>query len=126
VILMLDETIITETPPLYSAYGRIGSQIKVPISGNRQKRILHGVINIFSGGIALFITEVWNSQTHMLFLKIIRKTWRGWNIIVFEDKGTPHTAKESLKYRRVSECFSDFTLYSNYALNISRLLVCVK
>lgn len=46
---MLDEVIITETPPLYSCYCRIGQQCRVPITGNRQKRILHGVINIKSG-----------------------------------------------------------------------------
>jgi len=45
VILMLDETIITETPPLYSCYGRRGDQVRVPITGSRAKRILHGVIN---------------------------------------------------------------------------------
>ena len=39
---MLDETIITETPPLYACYGHIGEQVRVPITGNRAKRILHG------------------------------------------------------------------------------------
>jgi hypothetical protein len=29
---MLDATIITDTPPLYSCYGRIGQQGRVPIS----------------------------------------------------------------------------------------------
>ena len=32
---MLDETIITETPPLYSCYGHVGEQVRVPITGNR-------------------------------------------------------------------------------------------
>jgi hypothetical protein len=32
--LMFDETIITETPPLYSAYGYAGEQLRVP-TGNR-------------------------------------------------------------------------------------------
>ncbi len=39
ILLMLDETIITETPPLYSCYGRIGQQVSVPISGSHQRRI---------------------------------------------------------------------------------------
>jgi hypothetical protein len=39
---MLDETILTETPPLYSCYGHVGEQVRVPITGNRSKRILHG------------------------------------------------------------------------------------
>ena len=43
---MLDETIVTETPPLYSCYGHIGEQVRVPITGNRAKRILHGAINV--------------------------------------------------------------------------------
>ena len=44
VLLMLDETIITETPPLYARYGKVGQQAELPITGNRAKRILHGVL----------------------------------------------------------------------------------
>lgn len=46
---MLDETIITETPPLYNAYGHVGEQVRVPITGNRTKRIPHGAMNLRSG-----------------------------------------------------------------------------
>ena len=63
-ILMLDETIICETPPLYSCYGRIGKQVWVPITGN---------------------------------LSMIQSHWRGWNIVLFEDRGSPHTAEASLE-----------------------------
>ena len=52
-ILTLDETIVTETPPLYNCYGRIGEQVRVPISGSHAKRVLHGAINIRSGDLAL-------------------------------------------------------------------------
>ncbi len=92
---MLDEVIITETPPLYSCYCRIGQQCRVPITGNRQKRILHGVINIGSGDCLLLITKLWDEVTHQYFLQMIRAHWRGWHIILFEDRGTPHTAEES-------------------------------
>ena len=95
VILMLDETIICETPPLSSCYCRIGQQCSVPVTGNRQKRILHGVINIQSGDVLLLITKVWDEVTHQYFLELIRSHWRGWRIILFEDRGTPHTAEES-------------------------------
>ena len=57
VLLMLDETIITETPPLYSCYGHIGEQVRVPITGNRSKRILHGAINVKTGDVSLLITK---------------------------------------------------------------------
>jgi len=92
---MLDETIICETPPLYSCYGRIGQQVRVPITGNRAKRILHGVMNIRSGDVLLLITDEWVQETHQYFLSMIRSHWRGWHIILFEDRGSPHMAEDS-------------------------------
>ncbi len=93
---MLDETILTETPPLYSCYGRIGEQVRVPITGNRAKRILHGVLNVWSGDILLLITDAWVQETHQFFLSMIRSHWRGWHIVLFEDRGSPHIAEDSL------------------------------
>jgi transposase len=92
---MLDETIITETPPLYCCYCRRGQQASVPITGNRQKRILHGCLNVTSGDALLLITREWVAETHQAFLRMIRAHWRGWRIVLFEDRGTPHTAEES-------------------------------
>jgi transposase len=97
VILMLDETIITETPPLYACYGHIGEQVCVPITGNHARRILHGVLNVQNGEVLLLITEEWVQETHQAFLIMIRSHWRGWNIVLFEDRGSPHTAGESLR-----------------------------
>ncbi|HEY5868986.1 MAG TPA: transposase [Candidatus Tectomicrobia bacterium] len=94
---MLDETIICETPPLYSCYGRRGQQVCVPITGNRTKRILHGVINLASGAVLLLITNEWVQETHQYFLSMIRAHWRGWHIVLFEDRGSPHTAEDSLE-----------------------------
>jgi hypothetical protein len=95
VLLMLDETIITETPPLYSCYGHIGEQVRVPITGNRAKRILHGAINVRSGDVGLLITEEWTKGTHQGSLSMIRARWRGWNIVLFEDRASQHTAPDS-------------------------------
>jgi hypothetical protein len=96
VMLMLDETIITETPPLYCAYGRIGQQVGVPITGTRAKRIIHGALNILTGEVLLLITDMWDETTHQYFLAGVRLHWSGWHIILFEDRGSPHTAEESL------------------------------
>ncbi|HND20972.1 MAG TPA: transposase [Acidobacteriota bacterium] len=94
---MLDEVIITETPPLTSCYHRRGHPRWTPISGNRAKRIIHGVINIKTGEMELLITSDWVQETHQAFLHLIDVHWRGWNIIVFQDRGSPHTAEESLR-----------------------------
>jgi transposase len=98
VVLMLDETIITETPPLYSCYGHIGGQVRVPITGNRSKRILHGAINIKTGDISLLITKEWTKPEHQGFLSMIRSHWRGWDIVLFEDRAGQHTSPESLEW----------------------------
>jgi hypothetical protein len=93
---MLDETIITETPPLYSCYGRIGQQVSVPISGSHQRRILHGAINVATGDVELLVTPEWKQREHQHFLNMIRAHWRGWNIVLFEDRAGQHTAPGSL------------------------------
>jgi transposase len=95
VLLMLDETIITETPPLYSVYGYAGDQVRVPITGNRRKRILHGAINVGTGDIQLLITQVWDLVTHQAFVSMIRAHWRGWHIVLFEDRASQHTSPDS-------------------------------
>jgi transposase len=95
ILLMLDETIVTETPPLYSAYGHIGAQVRVPITGNRAKRILHGAINVKSGDVALLITEEWVNETHQAFLAMIRAHWRGWNPVLIEDRASQHKSPSS-------------------------------
>src|SRR3954454_12231887 len=89
-----DETIITETPPLYSCYGHIGEQVRVPITGNRSKRILHGAINVNSGDVSLLITKEWVNETHQAFLSMIRSHWRGWNVVLFEDRASQHKSPE--------------------------------
>jgi len=96
VALMLDETIITETPPLTYCYSRIGQQCCVPISGSHAHRIVHGVINVWSGEVLLLISTVWDQFTHQAFLQLIRTHWRGWRIVLFEDRGSPHTAAASV------------------------------
>ena len=35
------------------------------------------------------------AETHQAFLKLIRLHWRGWRLVLFQDRGTPHTAEES-------------------------------
>ncbi len=72
----------------------------MPITGNRQKRILHGCLNVTSGDALLLITREWVQETHQAFLHMIRSHWRGWRIVLFEDRGTPHTAGESRELAR--------------------------
>jgi transposase len=92
---MLDETIILETPPLYSCYGPIGRQVRIPITGSHAHRILHGAINITTGDVLLLVTAAWTQAEHQQFLNLIRAHWRGWQIVLFEDRASQHTCPRS-------------------------------
>lgn len=95
---MEDETIVTETPPLYNCYSRVGQQKCIPITGSHAKRIVHGALNIRSGDVTLLITKAWTAITHQDFLSVVRSHWRGWQIVLFEDRASPHTADDSQEY----------------------------
>ena len=94
-MLFIDETIITETPPLRAAWALQGHQAEVPITGNRAKRILYGALNPKSGDLLLGESLRWNQEEVQRFFLAIRSHWRGWHIVLFLDKGSPHTAGAS-------------------------------
>ena len=91
-----DETILTERPPLRAGWAKVGEQAKVAISGNRQKRVLYGVLNIKSGRLLTVIREKWDQEGFQQFLKKVRGYFRGWHIVMFVDRGTIHKAKLSV------------------------------
>jgi len=95
VLLALDETILTETPPLRAAWGRQGQQVSIPITGNRGRRVLYGALNLRSGKLELASSLHWAQEGFQAFLQHIRRRWRGWRIVLFLDRGSPHTARRS-------------------------------
>jgi hypothetical protein len=92
---MLDETFILETPPLRAGWAKVGVQAEVPITGNHARRVIHGALNIMAGHVELLITERWTAATHQAFWRQVRQAWRGWHMVLFADRGSPHTAKAS-------------------------------
>ena len=70
--------------------------MRSPISGSHAHRSVHGAINVWSGDLIWFINNVWDAVTQQVFLRLIRSHWRGWHIVLFEDRGQPHTAYDSL------------------------------
>jgi hypothetical protein len=95
VLLRLDETILRETPPLDCCDGRLGAQVRVPSTGNHAQRILHGAINVGTGDVAWLSTEGGTKETHQGFLSMVRSPGRGWDLVLFEDHASPHTAPDS-------------------------------
>jgi hypothetical protein len=88
----MDETILTERPPLRKTWARRGEQALVPITGNRDKRMMYGALNIKTGSMLLCDAETCNQDEFQVFLLMISEMWQGWHIVLFLDQGSPHTA----------------------------------
>jgi DDE superfamily endonuclease len=97
VILFTDATILTETPPLRARWAPKGVPVTVPIMGTRHKGVLYGALNVRTGAICLNRALKWNQESFQEHLRHLRSQWRGWRIVLFLDRGSPHTAKGSLK-----------------------------
>jgi len=96
VCLFIDSTIFNEVPPLRSMWAPIGQQAEVPILGqHRAKRILTGVLNIQTGSYFQYSSETYNQDIFQLILKLIRRRWRGWRLVLFLDKISAQRAERS-------------------------------
>jgi len=94
-VLFSDATILTETPPLRASWSPVGEQAEVPITGNRGKRVVFGALNPRTGAVWVDEADKWNQHTFQDHLRSIRRRWRGWNLVLFLDRGSPHTAGKS-------------------------------
>ena len=94
-MLFSDATILTETPPLRASWSRRGQPAEVAITGNRGRRVVYGAVNIGSGTLRLDVARRWDGASFREHLEAVRRTWRGWRIVLFLDRGSPHTARAS-------------------------------
>jgi hypothetical protein len=92
---MLEEPIITATPPLSACDGRTGGPLRGPLTGTHARRGLHGVLNLHTGERLVRITGEGVQETPQVFLTMIRSHGRGWHIVRFEDRGSPQLAAVS-------------------------------
>lgn len=95
VVLFSDATIVTETPPLRASWSPQGEPARIAVTGDRRNRTLYGTISVATGHRVVDEAPRWNGQTWREHLLRIRRTWRGWRIILFLDRGSPHTAGAS-------------------------------
>jgi len=67
----------------------------VPVTGNRAKTVLFGTLSLATGTLWLDEAAKWNQHTFQEHLRTLRSVWRGWNVVLFLDRGSPHTARAS-------------------------------
>jgi DDE superfamily endonuclease len=95
VVLFPDATILTETPPLRACWSPVGAQAVVPVTGNRGRRVLYGALSVATGSVLLSEARQWDQASFQDHLRAVRARWRGWRLVLFLDRGSPHTAKAS-------------------------------
>ena len=95
VLLASDATILTETPPLRASWSKVGEPARIEVSGNRRKAALYAALNIGTGRRCVDLATRWNGASFRDHLRHVRRVWRGWRIVLFVDRGSPHTAVAS-------------------------------
>jgi transposase len=73
----------------------VGQPAEVAVSGNRRKATLYTALNIATGHRCVDGASRWNGETFRAHLRHLRRQWRGWRIVLFLDRGSPHTARDS-------------------------------
>ncbi len=94
-ILATDASLITETPPLRASWSKVGDPAAISITGNRGKAVFFAALNIATGTRCVDVAPQWNGDSFRDHLAHLRGQWRGWNIVLFLDRGSPHTAAAS-------------------------------
>jgi transposase len=95
VYLFEDESDVLLFPPLRAAWQRRGHRKEVMISGRNAKRVIFGVINIHTGHRLLLEREKQRADDFQTFLRLIRRKYRGWRVVLLLDGDRSHDAKRS-------------------------------
>jgi transposase len=78
----------------------IGEQAKVPITGEHDRCILTGVLNIKTGDYLQYASSEYKQAHFQEVLHLTRAHWRGWHIVLFLDKVSAQWALASRKRAR--------------------------
>jgi DDE superfamily endonuclease len=95
VVLFSDATSLTKRPSLRASRAPVGGQAEVPITGERDRAGPYGALSPATGALLLGGADVWDQRSFQDHLRNVRSRWRGWNIVLFLDRGSPHTARAS-------------------------------
>jgi hypothetical protein len=57
--------------------------------------VLYGALNVGTGAACLDRAGRWDQRSFQGHLRHGRSVWRGWRVVLFVDRGRPHTAKAS-------------------------------
>jgi hypothetical protein len=93
VVLFTGAATRTETPPLRACRSPVGQRAEVPVPGDRGERVVFGALDPATGAGWPGEAPRWNQHTFQDHLRNIRAVSRGWNVVLFLDRGGPRTAR---------------------------------
>ena len=100
-LLFTDWTLLRLFPPLRAMWAAIGTQAKVPITGQNAKRVLFGTINVRTAHRTAYIGCRVGTYDVQAFLLALRKAYRrAGTIWLLADRASGHTAAATLALAR--------------------------
>jgi hypothetical protein len=95
VVLLLDETLLRQFPPLRSAWAPRGEQAKVLITGENARRVLFGTLNPRTGHRVVLQRPSMRQEDFQTFLRLLRARYPGRPLYLLLDKASCHTAAKT-------------------------------
>lgn len=99
-ILLQDETIVRLFPPLRMAWAPMGTQARVPITGENARRVIFGAINIRTGHRVLRRTTSLKQSAFATFLRELHRRYPGRRLWLLLDKHGSHKAAVNRRLAR--------------------------
>lgn len=95
-VLFVDETILRLFPPLRAKWWWKGQQAQVRVSGNNDRLVLYGAINLHSGHRVLMRGESMAQVWFQDFLRVLRRAYPGRALWLVLDRAKSHTTPRTL------------------------------
>lgn len=97
VLLVEDETDLLLFPPLRAGWALRGRPREVPISGQNDRRVVFGAMNLCTGRRWFLVRRYGQAPDFQAFLALLHAHYRGWHLALLLDEDSSHTANHSLE-----------------------------
>jgi hypothetical protein len=97
VVLAEDETDLLLFPPLRSCWSLRGRRAEVRLSGRNARRVVFGMMNLWTGTRLFLAREHRWAVDFQAFLRLVHDRYRGWHVALLLDEDPSHTAKGSVQ-----------------------------
>ena len=94
-MLIEDETDLLLFPPLRAMWSLRGQPARVMLSGRNARRVVFGCMNPVTGHRLFLVRERQYASDFQVFLREVRRCYRGWHVVLLLDGDSSHTAGAS-------------------------------